>query len=35
MGTGMTTYLDFAESDYLFFRRAYDSGNKGSAVSGR
>ncbi len=25
--------MDFAENDYLFFRAAYDSGNKGSALA--
>ena len=33
MGLGSNTYLDFAENDYDFFRSAYDSGNKGSALA--
>lgn len=33
MENGMNTYLDFAENDYMFFRHAYDSGNKGTALA--
>ena len=33
MGEGMNSYLSFAENDYLFFRQAYDTGNKGSALA--
>ena len=33
MGLGSNTYLDFAENDYDFFRSAYDSGNKRSALA--
>ena len=33
MGKGMTTYLDFAENDYMFFKSAYDAGNKGGALT--
>lgn len=29
----MNTYFDFAENDYQFFRRAYDSNNKGTALA--
>ena len=33
MGRSENSYLDFAENDYFFFRKAYDSGNKGSALA--
>ena len=33
MGNSVNSYLDFAENDYMFFRQAYDSGNKGSALA--
>lgn len=33
MESGMNSYLDFADNDYMFFRQAYDSGNKGSALA--
>lgn len=33
MGIGDNNYLDFAENDYMFFRRAYDSGNKGGTLA--
>ncbi len=33
MESGLTTYLDFAENDYHFFRATYDSGNKGGALA--
>lgn len=33
MAEQMTSYLDFAENDYSFFRQAYDSNNKGSALA--
>lgn len=29
----MTSYMDFAENDYSFFRQAYDNNNKGSALA--
>lgn len=29
----LNSYFSFAENDYLFFRHAYDSGNKGSALA--
>lgn len=29
----MNSYLSFAENDYQFFRHAYDSGNKGTALA--
>lgn len=28
-----TSYLDFAEDDYLFFKQAYESGNRRSALA--
>lgn len=33
MGSEMTSYLDFAENDYKFFRTSYDSGNKGGPLA--
>lgn len=33
MGGKLNSYADFAENDYLFFRQAYDSGNKGGALA--
>lgn len=33
MGDTMNSYAEFAENDYMFFRQAYDSGNKGSALA--
>lgn len=33
MGYAADSYLDFAENDYLFFRSAYDSDIKGSALA--
>ena len=29
----LNSYLAFADNDYLFFRKAYDTGNKGSALA--
>lgn len=33
MAENLNSYLAFAENDYLFFRQAYDTGNKGSALA--
>lgn len=33
MGAGITSYLDFAENDYNFFKASYNSGNKGGALA--
>ena len=33
MGIGSNNYLDFAENDYMFFKRSYDSGNKGGTLA--
>ena len=33
MAGRMNTYAEFAENDYRFFRQAYDTGNKGSALA--
>lgn len=33
MAEKLNSYFSFAENDYLFFRHAYDSGNKGSALA--
>ena len=33
MGNSLESYFDFAENDYLFFRQAYDSNVRGSALA--
>lgn len=33
MAERLNSYLAFAENDFLFFRQAYDTGNKGSALA--
>ena len=33
MAERLNSYLAFADNDYLFFRQAYDTGNKGSALA--
>lgn len=33
MAEKLNSYLAFAENDFLFFRQAYDTGNKGSALA--
>ena len=33
MAGRLNSYLAFADNDYLFFRQAYDTGNKGSALA--
>ena len=33
MGSSLESYFDFAENDYLFFRQAYDSNVRGSALA--
>lgn len=33
MAESLNSYLAFAENDFLFFRQAYDNGNKGSALA--
>lgn len=33
MAENLNSYLSFAENDFLFFRQAYDTGNKGSALA--
>ena len=33
MAENPNSYFSFAENDFLFFRQAYDTGNKGSALA--
>ena len=33
MAENLNSYFSFAENDFLFFRQAYDTGNKGSALA--